>query len=567
MKKIINICALAVVALAMVSCEMEHFRSDTMTSSQLASDPGAAVYTTDGNYSLFKDVLLYNGSEYSANTYVRHYLQMTEFRGDNMTLSGRTTDPLYQAYAYADDATLSNNAYMWYIAYKIIYGANSNINAIVTGASTESDHMKGENLFMRAIAHLHLVTLYAMPYSQGRDNLGIVLRTSTDCSVTERATVGQVYDQIVLDLEEAAALMKNGTRRGHAGYISYEAAMALLTRVHLYMGNNDKVVEIADQLLGASPAGKLESGETLKNLATAATTSKETLWCVAHTAVETAERSSVGSMYYSPDGTGGTGWCEIYWSDPLMELFLRHPEDKRFAAFFEQFATTGDDTQRLVHWAYDQGENWRANNVVNTAKKNADGKWAFTFQSKQYVVEEEIVDGYTQTFIQYEGQKTRCYVRPHADMITGVRQSFPLYMMSKFSGQDGDSNLCSPIMIRWAEVILNRAEANAKLGADAKALADVNIIRERAGIPAWDNNYKWNEHGYKDVLSVVLDERRMELCFEGHRTQDVYRNGLKMDRQFAGVHIWEVIEPTDTRIPFKIPADEYLVSGIPTSAK
>ena len=93
MKKIINICALAVVALAMVSCEMEHFRSDTMTSSQLAADPGAAVYTTDGNYSLFKDVLLYNGSEYSANTYVRHYLQMTEFRGDNMTLSGRTTTP------------------------------------------------------------------------------------------------------------------------------------------------------------------------------------------------------------------------------------------------------------------------------------------------------------------------------------------------------------------------------------------------------------------------------------------------------------------------------------------
>ena len=42
---------------ALVSCEMDFYRSDTMTSSQLKDDPGAAVYTTDGNYALFKDIL------------------------------------------------------------------------------------------------------------------------------------------------------------------------------------------------------------------------------------------------------------------------------------------------------------------------------------------------------------------------------------------------------------------------------------------------------------------------------------------------------------------------------
>ncbi|MBO7188814.1 MAG: RagB/SusD family nutrient uptake outer membrane protein, partial [Tidjanibacter sp.] len=326
MKKILNISLIALLAMAMVSCEMDYFRSDTMTSAQLEADPGAAVYTTDGNYSMFKDCLLYNGSTYSGNTYVRHYFQMSEFRGDNMTLSGRTTDPLYEAYTYTDNSTLRNNNYYWFVAYKIIYGANSNIGAIPTGASTESDHMKGENLFMRAIAHFHLVTLYAKPYSCGRDNMGVVLRTSTDCSVTERATVGEVYDQVVADLTEAAALMKNGSRRGDAGYIGYEAAMALLSRVYLYMGENDKVLEITNQLLGSNPAANLDTD--LRNIFVNARSSKETLWCVAHTAVETQERGSIGSMYYSPDGTGGTGWCEIYWSDPLMELFLRHPEDK-----------------------------------------------------------------------------------------------------------------------------------------------------------------------------------------------------------------------------------------------
>lgn len=561
MKKIFNISLIALLAMAMVSCEMDYFRSDTMTSAQLEADPGAAVYTTDGNYAMFKDCLLYNGSTYSGNTYIRHYFQMSEFRGDNMTLSGRTTDPLYEAYTYSDNATLRNNNYYWFVAYKIIYGANSNINAIPTGASTESDHMKGENLFMRAIAHFHLVTLYAKPYSCGRDNLGVVLRTSTDCSETKRATVGEVYDQVVADLIEAAELMKNGSRRGDAGYIGYDAAMALLSRVYLYMGENDKVLEITNQLLGGNPAANLDPD--LRNIFVNARSSKETLWCVAHTAVETQERSSVGSMYYSPDGTGGTGWCEIYWSDPLMELFLRHPEDKRFNAYFEQYGATGEEDKRLVHWAVpSDGNDFYENEVTNNVTKNAEGKWAFTYQSKQYVVEEEMVDGYPQTFIQYNGKKTRCYVRPNADMIVGVRQSFPLYMMNKFSGQDGDPNLSSPIMIRWAEVVLNRAEAKAKLGDDAGALADVNVIRQRAGIPAWDGSYKWNEHGYDSVLEVVLDERRMELCFEAHRPQDVYRNGLKMDRQFAGVHTWEVIDYTDNRIPYQIPSDEYLVSGI-----
>ena len=560
MKKIFNISVLAAMVLALVSCEMDHFRSDTMTSSQLAADPGAAVYTTDGNYSIFKDCLMYNGSEYSGNTYVRHYFQMSEFRGDNMTLSGRTTDPLYEAYTYTDNATLRNNNYFWWIAYKVIYGANSNIDAIVTGASTESDHMKGENLVMRAIAHLHLVTLYAKPYSCGRDNLGVVLRTSTDCSETKRATVGEVYDQIVKDLEDAAALMKNGNRRGDAGYISYETAMALLSRVHLYMGNNDKVIEVANAILGGSPASKL-TGD-LKELAVSARTSKETLWCIAHTATETPQRSGIASMYYSPDGTGGTGWCEIYWSDPLMELFLRHPEDKRFTTFFEQYGATGEADKRLVHWAVPTDNGTYENKITNNVTMNADGKWAFKYQGTDYVVEEEVVNGYTQTYLMDGGKKTRCYVRPNADMITGVRNSFPMYMMSKFSWQDGDSNLASPIMVRWAEVILNRAEAYAKTSQDALALADVNVIRARAGIPAWDASHLWNEHGYKDVLEVVLDERRMELCFEGHRTNDVYRNSLKMDRQFAGVHTYEVIDYTDNRIPYQIPSDEYLVSGI-----
>ena len=188
MKKIIFI-FLALVALS--SCEMDFYRSDTMTSAMLKDNPGAAVYTTDGNYSMFKDILMYNESEYSNNTYVRHYFQMNEFRGDNATLSGITEDPLANAMCYTDNPSTGqcyNLGYFWYVSYKIIYGANSNIESMEEGASAETDHILGENYFMRAFCHFSLCNLYARPYSRnnGQDP-GIVLRTSTDCSVTERA--------------------------------------------------------------------------------------------------------------------------------------------------------------------------------------------------------------------------------------------------------------------------------------------------------------------------------------------------------------------------------------------
>ena len=115
--------------------------------------------------------------------------------------------------------------------------------------------------------------------------------------------------------------------------------------------------------------------------------------------------------------------------------------------------------------------------------------------------------------------------------------------------------------MRWAEIVLNRAEANAKLGNTAAALADVDAIRTRAGIPA-AGMFSGNMHGYTDVLDIVLDERRMELAWEGHRMFDVYRNRRTMDRRFPGIHPWEEIEYTADKIQYPIPYVETSVSHI-----
>ena len=189
-------------------------------------------------------------------------------------------------------------------------------------------------------------------------------------------------------------------------------------------------------------------------------------------------------------------------------------------------------------------------------------------EGKKYRIDEVKVNGmnkpdangeYTLCFVTYNGEQ--CQARLY-DNYPVCRFNNPNYFVTKFSYQDGDPMLSSPVFLRWAEIVLNRAEANAKLGNAAAALTDVNAIRTRAGIPAEGMFETGKMHGYDNVLDVVLDERRMELAFEGHRYFDVYRNERDMDRRFPGIHPWEVIPYTADKIQYPIPYVETSVSHI-----
>jgi hypothetical protein len=61
---------------------------------------------------------------------------------------------------------------------------------------------------------------------------------------------------------------------------------------------------------------------------------------------------------------------------------------------------------------------------------------------------------------------------------------------------------------------LTRAEGRFRTGDTSGALEDVNAIRNRAGLPALTNI----------DLEIILNERFLELVFEGHRFRDAKRN-------------------------------------------
>jgi len=121
-----------------------------------------------------------------------------------------------------------------------------------------------------------------------------------------------------------------------------------------------------------------------------------------------------------------------------------------------------------------------------------------------------------------------------ADSSLSKKDGIPVYYITKFSFQDGEPNLSSPIMFRLAEMYLNRAEANAKLGNEADALADVNEIRKNRGL---EDALVNTVPAGSTILDVVLKERRVELAFEGHRLFDLLRNEIDLERNFWGYHI------------------------------
>ena len=102
------------------------------------------------------------------------------------------------------------------------------------------------------------------------------------------------------------------------------------------------------------------------------------------------------------------------------------------------------------------------------------------------------------------------------------------------------------IVLRLAEMYLIRAEARAEQGNTAGAAADLNIVRQRAGLPpttATDPAV---------LLAAILHERQIEFFAEwGHRWLDLKRTGAVTSVLSAEKSHWDV---TDALYP--IPANE-----------
>ncbi|WP_256002492.1 RagB/SusD family nutrient uptake outer membrane protein [Pedobacter deserti] len=148
-----------------------------------------------------------------------------------------------------------DNDVIWSEGYKRIFYFNTVINNVLDaqgGSEAAKRSVRAEALLGRALEHLLLVNIYAQHYdaATAATEPGVPLVLEADISAKHRRnTVGEVYNQVIADLQEAIKDLPlnnklNKFRARKAG------GYALLSRVYLYMGNYEQALANANEALG-----------------------------------------------------------------------------------------------------------------------------------------------------------------------------------------------------------------------------------------------------------------------------------------------------------------------------
>lgn len=204
------------------------------------------TYVFDNSYSLIDvapddivmrdDHVQYFKDNYGSSSYYRPYVETYKW-ADSIYHTGET------------DSNLNT-------MYEALYYSNivsSEVMDSKGGTEAEKLALQGEAKVHRAFVFLSLVNIFGKAYdpSASASDLGIPLLTepTVDENIT-RASVQEVYDQVVNDLTDAIASGLNTVNTGRdVAYPSQASAYALLARAYLYMGNYTEALTNAEAAL------------------------------------------------------------------------------------------------------------------------------------------------------------------------------------------------------------------------------------------------------------------------------------------------------------------------------
>ncbi|QIL40389.1 RagB/SusD family nutrient uptake outer membrane protein [Pedobacter sp. HDW13] len=172
------------------------------------------------------------------------------------TVIAPTTDRMSRAYTWQKDLLLStDDDSEWNAPYNYIYICNlvlDNLQAATQGDDQTRNRLKAEALTQRAYYLFTLANLYGKDYvaESAATDLSVPLMLHADLeAVAKRATVKEVYDQVINDLTAAVATTDfpdAGRNYIHPGKL---ASMALLARVYLFKGDYVNALKYANEVL------------------------------------------------------------------------------------------------------------------------------------------------------------------------------------------------------------------------------------------------------------------------------------------------------------------------------
>lgn len=408
------------------------------------------------------------------------------------------------------------------------YGNIRNINILLEnidgGSIEEADktRLKGEALFFRAWTYFQMARLY------GGVPLILEPQQLTDNLFVERTPTSIVMDQIIADLDQAIDFLPSiqASSGENTGRVHKGTARALKGRVLLYYASPqfdpdqnaagrwqaayDANKAAKDQLV-ADGYGLYDSFEDLWF----SEMNKEVIFVRRYeypTKIDESHWSAASRPLDVSQGAAGA-------NQPVLEMVDAFPmKDGR---------PIGDPASA---YTYDPDYFW----------KNRDPRFNGTIVYNGSVWELNGQTGRIQwTFVGSESNsptETGFYNRKAVDESFDANLAF--------------NNATDYIEIRFAEVLLNLAEAANKVNQTTEAYEALTAIRARAGIePGADNLYGLDAGmGQAEMQEAIMLERKIELAFEGKRHWDLRRNRLfeeKLNGTRRHGHSIELLIPKD----------------------
>lgn len=414
---------------------------------------------------------------------------------------------------------------MWQRLYNCISRVNTAIALLdqVDGSTYSlKDERMAEMKFLRAYGHFLLKRLYKnIPFIM---NENLTTEQYNELSNTE-FTNDEGWQQIINDLEYAYSILP--AKQSEVGRPSKSAAAAFLTKVYLYKAyrqddpttnevtsiNEDdlkKVIEYSDPSIYNTGGYGLES-DFHNNFRPEPQyeNGKESIW----------------AMQYSQND--GTKYGNLNWSYGLIVPNIPGVTDG------------GCDFYKP------------SQNLVNAFRTNADGlPYLDTFNNKDYDKSEDYADPRLFLTVGIPGlpyEFNKNYIMDETSTWSRSNGLYGYYVTLKQNVDPESGYLIkgswwgtsmNRIVFRYADVLLERAEAYAQLGESAKAISLVNEVRLRAKqstgmISNYPSDYgvKFNISTYDGIyskdetLKIVKMERRLEMGMESERFFDLVRWG------------------------------------------
>jgi hypothetical protein len=194
-------------------------------------------------------------------------------------------------------------------------------NPFPSGYASTVTGYRAEALTLRALCYYSLLQLYARPYIDGAGTKpGLPLRLQAEFGLGNndlaRSTVGQVYDQILLDLNAAEKDLptNQGSSTLNVTRAHRNTAIALKTRVYLTMGRYSDVVTEANKLVPTAAPYVAANGGVANALNSSITAvfaapqeTAESILSFPFTAQDPPGTQNQLAYYYLPSQLGGGG--------------------------------------------------------------------------------------------------------------------------------------------------------------------------------------------------------------------------------------------------------------------